>query len=63
MNCIYIYLYSYVQYIYRYFNKNIKSTCVRYYDCPGEYNSTNKMSRNKGIKAQQILHDRQVKIT
>jgi len=29
----------------------------------GEYTSTNKISKNKGIKAQKILHDKQVEIT
>jgi len=51
----------YEQYIYRYFNKMIKSTCHR--TCTGEYTSTNKIPRNKGIKALNILLDEQVEIT
>jgi hypothetical protein len=53
----------YEQYIYRYSHKKIKSTCPRH--CMhrwGEYTSTNKIPKNKGIKAPIILHDKQVEI-
>jgi uncharacterized Fe-S radical SAM superfamily protein PflX len=48
----------YEQYIYRYSTKMIKSTCRR--PCRGEYSSTIRIPRNKGIKSLNTILDKQV---